>query len=111
MHVDGFRFDLAVALGRGEPTSSTRTTPSSWRCAPDPVLSTVKLIAEPWDLGLHGWRTGQFPPPFMEWNDRFRDAVRRFWIGDVRAQAHGHRATACRTSRPGSPGPVTSSGP
>ena len=41
---------------------------------------------------MHGWRTGQFPPPFMEWNDRFRDAVRRFWIGDVRAQAHGQHS-------------------
>ena len=57
----------------------------------DPVLSQVKLIAEPWDVGMHGWRTGQFPPPFMEWNDRFRDTVRRFWIGDVRAETHGHR--------------------
>ena len=41
---------------------------------------------------MHGWRTGQFPPPLMEWNDRFRDAVRRVWIGDVRAQAHGQHS-------------------
>src|SRR5665647_542389 len=53
----------------------------------DPVLSRVKLIAEPWDLGVHGWRTGQFPPPFAEWNDHFRDAVRTFWLPDVERSA------------------------
>ena len=90
-HVDGFRFDLAVALGRGRGDEFDPDHPFLVALRTDPVLSQVKLIAEPWDVGMHGWRTGQFPPPFMEWNDRFRDGVRRFWIGDVRAQAHGHR--------------------
>ena len=90
-HVDGFRFDLAVALGRGRGDEFDPDHPFLVALRTDPVLSQVKLIAEPWDVGMHGWRTGQFPPPFMEWNDRFRDAVRRFWLGDVRAPAHGHR--------------------
>ncbi len=91
-HVDGFRFDLAVALGRGRGDEFDPDHPFLVALRTDPVLSRVTLIAEPWDLGMHGWRTGQFPPPFMEWNDRFRDAVRRFWIGDVRAQAHGQHS-------------------
>ena len=89
-HVDGFRFDLAVALGRGRGDEFDPDHPFLVALRTDPVLSAVKLIAEPWDVGMHGWRTGQFPPPFMEWNDRYRDAVRRFWVGDVRAQLH-HR--------------------
>jgi len=69
----------------------------------DPALSRVKLIAEPWDLGVHGWRTGQFPPPFAEWNDRFRDTVRTFWLPDVARSArdepgHGVRDLATRLS-------------
>jgi isoamylase len=56
----------------------------------DPVLSRVKLIAEPWDVGVHGWRTGQFPPPFAEWNDWFRDPVRTFWLPDVARDLQGH---------------------
>ncbi len=88
-HVDGFRFDLAVALGRGRGDDFDPDHPFLVALRTDPVLSAVKLIAEPWDLGLHGWRTGQFPPPFMEWNDRYRDAVRHFWVSDLRAQAHG----------------------
>ncbi len=88
-HVDGFRFDLAVALGRGRGDDFDPDHPFLVALRTDPVLSRVKLVAEPWDLGLHGWRTGQFPPPFMEWNDRFRDTVRRFWVVDGRAQAHG----------------------
>ena len=89
-HVDGFRFDLAVALGRGRGDDFDPDHPFLVALRTDPVLSAVKLIAEPWDVGMHGWRTGQFPPPFMEWNDRYRDAVRRFWVGDVRSQRH-HR--------------------
>ena len=89
-HVDGFRFDLAVALGRGRGDEFDPDHPFLVAVRTDPVLSAVKLIAEPWDLGMHGWRTGQFPPPFMEWNDRYRDAVRRFWVGDVHSQLH-HR--------------------
>ena len=88
-HVDGFRFDLAVALGRGRGDDYDPDHPFLVALRTDPVLSRVTLIAEPWDLGLHGWRTGQFPPPFMEWNDRFRDATRRFWVSDVRTMTHG----------------------
>ena len=90
-HVDGFRFDLAVALGRGRGDDFDPDHPFLVALRTDPVLSAVKLIAEPWDVGMLGWRTGQFPPPFMEWNDRYRDAVRRFWVGDVRSQRHHHR--------------------
>ncbi|MGL5815990.1 MAG: glycogen debranching protein GlgX [Phycicoccus sp.] len=88
-HVDGFRFDLAVALGRGRGDEFDPDHAFLVALRTDPVLSRVKLIAEPWDVGLHGWRTGQFPPPFLEWNDRYRDSVRRFWVGDGRARAHG----------------------
>jgi isoamylase len=87
-HVDGFRFDLAVALGRGRDDAYDPDHPFLVAVRTDPVLSRVKLIAEPWDLGVHGWRTGQFPPPFAEWNDHFRDAVRTFWLPDVERSAH-----------------------
>ncbi len=81
MHVDGFRFDLATALARSrygefDPTSAFLTAARQ-----DPVLSQVKLIAEPWDVGLGGYQVGRFPPPFAEWNDRFRQGVRDFWRG------------------------------
>jgi glycogen operon protein len=80
MHVDGFRFDLAPALARGGIEFDGR---SAFLAAieQDPVLSRVKLIAEPWDLGPAGYRTGQFPPGWSEWNDRFRDGTRKFWRG------------------------------
>ena len=88
-HVDGFRFDLAVALGRGRGDEYDPDHPFLVAARTDPVLSRVKLIAEPWDVGMHGWRTGQFPPPFSEWNDRYRDGLRTFWLADSRAQLHG----------------------
>jgi isoamylase len=88
-HVDGFRFDLAVALGRGRGDDFDPDHPFLVALRSDPVLSRVKLVAEPWDLGLHGWRTGQFPPPFMEWNDKFRDTARRFWVVDAHARTLG----------------------
>jgi isoamylase len=102
-HVDGFRFDLAVTLGRGRDDEYHPNNPFLFALRTDPVLSRVKLIAEPWDLGVHGWRTGQFPPPFAEWNDRFRDAVRTFWLPDVGRSArkesgHGVRELATRLS-------------
>ena len=71
----------------------------------DPVLSRVKNIAEPWDLGIHGWRTGQFPPPFSEWNDRFRDGVRSFWLaglGRAREERQGHGVQDLATRLAGS---------
>jgi glycogen operon protein len=95
-HVDGFRFDLAVALGRGRSDDFDPDHPFLVALRTDPVLSRVKLVAEPWDVGIHGWRTGQFPPPFSEWNDRFRDTARTFWLQDVGAQASGHHGHGVR---------------
>ena len=89
-HVDGFRFDLAVALGRGKNDEFDPNHPFIVALRTDPVLSHVKNIAEPWDLGIAGWRTGQFPPPFSEWNDRFRDRVRSFWLTDLARELGGH---------------------
>jgi len=80
MHVDGFRFDLAPALGRGPGGEHGQAL---WNAMlQDPVLAQVRLIAEPWDLGPDGWRTGRFPVGIAQWNDRFRDCVRRFWGGE-----------------------------
>src|SRR4029450_5846998 len=81
MHVDGFRFDLATILGR-EPHGFDEGGGFLDSCRQDPVLNSVKLIAEPWDLGPGGYRVGQFPPGWAEWNDRFRDTVRSYWRGD-----------------------------
>jgi glycogen operon protein len=80
MHVDGFRFDLATTLARREGEFSVNSTFLA-SISQDPVLSRVKLIAEPWDLGYGGYRLGGFPAGWSEWNDRFRDGVRRFWRG------------------------------
>jgi len=79
MHVDGFRFDLAPVQGRGEH-GFDRNAPFFHAIAQDPLLSTVKLIAEPWDIGIGGYQLGQFPVGWAEWNDRFRDTVRSFWL-------------------------------
>jgi isoamylase len=81
MHVDGFRFDLATTLGR-EGEEFRREGRFFTALQQDPVLAGVKLIAEPWDLGPHGYRLGSFPLRWAEWNDRFRDAVRGYWRGD-----------------------------
>ncbi|WP_157270037.1 glycogen debranching protein GlgX [Azohydromonas aeria] len=81
MHVDGFRFDLATILGR-EPHGFDEGGGFLDSCLQDPVLSSVKLIAEPWDCGPGGYQVGGFPPGWAEWNDRFRDTVRAFWKGD-----------------------------
>ena len=82
MHVDGFRFDLCTTLGR-TPTGFDRGASFFDAIRQDPVLTKVKLIAEPWDIGPGGYRVGGFPPPFLEWNDKFRDGIRRFWRGDA----------------------------
>ncbi|HEX9824121.1 MAG TPA: glycogen debranching protein GlgX [Actinomycetota bacterium] len=82
MHVDGFRFDLATALARDEKGVGW-TGPFISACRQDPVLAGTKLIAEPWDLGAGGYQLGGFPPAWAEWNDRYRDSVRRFWRGDT----------------------------
>jgi glycogen operon protein len=81
MNVDGFRFDLATILGR-EPYGFDEGGGFLHSCRQDPVLSSVKLIAEPWDCGPGGYQVGGFPPGWAEWNDRFRDTVRAFWKGD-----------------------------
>jgi len=81
MHVDGFRFDLATTLAR-EAQDYDQHGGFLDAVRQDPCLSRVKLIAEPWDIGPGGYRVGQFPPGWLEWNDRFRDTVRRFWRGD-----------------------------
>ncbi len=86
--VDGFRFDLAVTLGR-DHAGFTPQHPFLVALQTDPVLSGLKLVAEPWDLGPGGWRTGAFPEPLAEWNDRFRDGVRTFWLADPAHRAHG----------------------
>ncbi len=80
MHVDGFRFDLATTLGRRDDGFDP-SAPLFEAIRADPDLSAVKLIAEPWDLGPEGYRLGQFPAGWAEWNDRFRDGARRYWGG------------------------------
>ncbi len=77
-HVDGFRFDLAVTLARGADGEFSPESPFLQAIAADPLLSTVKLIAEPWDLGSGGYQLGSFPTPWREWNDRFREEIRRY---------------------------------
>jgi glycogen operon protein len=93
MHVDGFRFDLASALARSfhdvDMLSSFLTTIQQ-----DPVLSRVKLIAEPWDVGEGGYQVGEFPPLWTEWNGRYRDTARDAWRG----QSPGVRELAYRLS-------------
>ena len=86
MHVDGFRFDLAPVLLRG--LEDGRHSAFFEVIQQDPVLSQVKLIAEPWDVGPDGYQLGRFPPGWAEWNGAFRDCVRRFWRGD---RGHGPR--------------------
>ena len=82
MHVDGFRFDLGTVLGR-TATGFDKNSAFLQHCGQDPVLSTVKLIAEPWDIGPGGYQVGNFPAGWAEWNDKFRDTVRSFWKGSA----------------------------
>jgi isoamylase len=79
-HVDGFRFDLATTLGR-EPTFNANA-PFFAAVRQDPVLCNVKLMAEPWDVGIGGYQVGGFPSGWSEWNDVYRNTARRFWRGD-----------------------------
>ncbi len=81
MHVDGFRFDLASALAR-ELHEVDRLGSFFDTIGQDPVLSQVKLIAEPWDIGSDGYQVGNFPPGWNEWNDKYRDTLRGYWKGD-----------------------------
>ncbi len=91
--VDGFRFDLATTLGR-RADGFDPAAPLLAAIAQDPVLRELKLVAEPWDLGPGGHRLGAFPAQWGEWNDRYRDAVRRFWRGDT-----GKRGGTCHAMR------------
>jgi isoamylase len=94
MHVDGFRLDLATTLGRLGHGEFSRSAPIFQIIDQDPVLSRVKLIAEPWDVGLGGYQVGNFPQPFREWNGLYRDAIRRYWKGDQNlASEVGYRLT------------------
>jgi len=77
-HIDGFRFDLAPVMGR-TPEFNPQA-PLFAAIQNDPLLRDLKLIAEPWDIGEGGYQVGNFPAPFAEWNDHFRDAARRFWL-------------------------------
>ena len=81
-HVDGFRFDLGATLGR-EHAGFDPNGGFFDAIRQDPILSRVKLISEPWDVGPGGYQLGNHPPPFGEWNDRYRDTLRRYWRGDV----------------------------
>ncbi len=94
--VDGFRFDLATALGRG-PDGFDPDALFFQALAEDPLLREARLIAEPWDVGPGGYRLGAFGPGLAEWNDRFRDAARRFWRGD--SGMRGEIATRMAGSR------------
>ncbi len=94
MHVDGFRFDLCTTLGRRGEGTFDSDAPFFQAAQQDPVLSRVKLIAEPWDIGEGGYRLGSYPLLFAEWNDRYRESIRRFWRGDDRLAAEiGYRLT------------------
>src|SRR5213075_1348255 len=80
-HVDGFRFDLAATLARG-PDGFDRHSGFLTAIRQDPVLAEVKLVAEPWDVGMGGYQVGNFPSQWSEWNDRYRSALRRYWSGE-----------------------------
>ena len=95
-HVDGFRFDLTVTLGRMHGNFDP-VAPLWVAITQDPLLVHCKFIAEPWDIGTRGYQVGHFPPGWSEWNDQFRDTMRRFWLGEGvnRAQfAHSFAASS-----------------
>ncbi len=83
MQIDGFRFDLATTLARDNENAFTHNSDFLSVVQQDPVLQRLKLIAEPWDLGNGGYQVGTFRPGWAEWNDQFRDTMRRFWKGDM----------------------------
>ena len=93
LHVDGFRFDLGTILAR-EPSGFDNQSGFLKACHQDPVLRSVKLIAEPWDVGPGGYQVGAFPPGWAEWNDRYRDVVRDFWKGAAAASEMAQRLCA-----------------
>jgi glycogen operon protein len=93
MHVDGFRFDLGTILARARD-GFDHESGFLKACSQDPLLDTVKMIAEPWDCGPGGYQVGEFPPGWAEWNDTFRDTVRDYWRGEAPAGALAPRLCA-----------------
>ncbi|MET0446323.1 MAG: glycogen debranching enzyme GlgX, partial [Pseudorhodoplanes sp.] len=93
MHIDGFRFDLGTILAR-EVYGFTEQSGFLKAVNQDPLLTTVKLIAEPWDIGPGGYQVGGFPPGWAEWNDKFRDTARDFWRGEAPVSALAPRLVA-----------------
>jgi glycogen operon protein len=89
MQIDGYRFDLATTLARNEINHFDPNHPLLAEINADPTFANTKMIVEPWDVGLGGWQTGNFPDRFSEWNDRFRDSTRRFWLTDIAAARNG----------------------
>lgn len=83
IQIDGFRFDLAPTLGRDARHEFSPEHPLLRAIVEDPALAGLKMIAEPWDVGMGGWQTGNFGAGWSEWNDRYRDRVRNFWLSDV----------------------------
>jgi glycogen operon protein len=83
MQIDGYRFDLATTLARNEINHFDPNHDLLKAINDEPGFAETKMIVEPWDVGLGGWQTGNFPDRFSEWNDRFRDSVRRFWLTDI----------------------------
>ncbi|MEN9749537.1 MAG: hypothetical protein RL149_615 [Actinomycetota bacterium] len=83
MQVDGFRFDLATTIARDASNTFDPQHPLLRRIVEEADFADSKMIVEPWDVGLGGWQTGGFPDRFSEWNDRYRDSVRRFWLSDI----------------------------
>jgi glycogen operon protein len=95
MGVDGFRFDLAPVLGR-TPHGFQPDAPFFTAMRQDPILARVHLIAEPWDAAPDGYQVGRFPGRFLEWNDKFRDTVRRYWLNDAAIGVPGRGELARR---------------
>ena len=90
VQIDGFRFDLAATLGRGSNHEFDPQHPLLTAILDDPALAGVKMIAEPWDVGMGGWQVGNFPDGWSEWNDGYRDQMRDFWLTDIAsAREHG----------------------
>ena len=109
MGVDGFRFDLAAVLGRTHPHFDSRSHFFA-ALAQDPVLSRARWIAESWDSGPQGYQVGRFPLGWLEWNDRFRDAVRRYWLWPTHAvppQDSDHSGASSAPSRIEQAGPIS----
>ena len=96
-HIDGFRFDLAVSLARNGIHEFTNQHPFLLAAATDGVLSSTKLISEPWDVGYGGWQTGNFPTGWADWNDSFRDTVREVWLTDRAAMLAGNHHNGLAT--------------